>query len=52
VKTYAYFEVIKILDDNSPYLSLLGINWDFDNNVVLNLNQQWMSFEKKRLQSH
>lgn len=23
------FEVIDIVDDNNPYLDLLGINWDF-----------------------
>jgi hypothetical protein len=25
------FEVIEIVDDNKPYPSFLGIDWDFDN---------------------
>jgi hypothetical protein len=39
VKTKAYFEVIEIMDDSDPYPTLLGIDWAFDNNVVLNLKK-------------
>jgi hypothetical protein len=45
VKMKAYFEVIEIMDDFDPYPSLLGIDWAFDNNVVLNLKKRHMSFE-------
>jgi hypothetical protein len=34
VKTKASFEVIEIMDDSYPYPILLGIDWEFDNNVV------------------
>jgi hypothetical protein len=37
VKIKADFEVIEIMDESNPYLALLGINWDFDKNAVLNL---------------
>jgi hypothetical protein len=45
VKTKANFEVIDIMDEYYPYLALLGIDWAFDNNVVLNLKKRHMSFE-------
>ena len=31
VHTKAYFEVIKIVDDTTPYPTLLGLDWVFDN---------------------
>jgi hypothetical protein len=31
VHTMAYFEVIDIVDNTSPYPALLGLDWDFDN---------------------
>jgi hypothetical protein len=45
VKMKVDFEVIEIMDDYDPYLALLGIDWAFDNNVVLNLKKRQMSFE-------
>jgi hypothetical protein len=45
VKTKADFEVIEIMDESDPYPSFLGIDWDFDNNVVMNLKKRQMSFE-------
>jgi len=36
-KTYAYFEVIYIMGDKDPYLTLLGIEWEFENYVVIDL---------------
>jgi hypothetical protein len=45
VKTKADFEVNQIMDESDPYPALLGINWAFDNNVVLNLKKSQMSFE-------
>ena len=41
----AAFEFIKIIDDNTPYPELLGINWAFENQVIINLKKKTMSFE-------
>jgi hypothetical protein len=49
VKTKAYFEVIEIMDDSDPYPALLGIDWEFDNNVMLNLKKRKMYFEMDTL---
>jgi hypothetical protein len=49
VKTKVDFEVIEIMDESDPYPALLGIDWDFDNNVVLNLKKHQMSFETDTL---
>ena len=43
------FEVIEIVDDNNPYLALLGIDWATDMNGVINLKKRKMIFEKKSL---
>jgi hypothetical protein len=40
VKTKEYFEVIEIMDDSNPYLFVLGIDWEFDNNDVLNMKKR------------
>jgi hypothetical protein len=45
VKTKVGFEVIEIMDDSDPYPGLLGIDWAFDNNAVINLKKRHMSFE-------
>jgi hypothetical protein len=37
--------VIEIMDDLYPYPTLLGIYWEFNNNVVLNLKKRNMYFE-------
>ena len=33
------FEVIESVDDNNPYLVLLGIDWAMDMNGVINLKK-------------
>ena len=45
----AYFEVIEIVDDNNPYLTLLGIDWATDMNGVINIKKRKMIFEKRSL---
>jgi len=45
VKTTADFEVIEIMDEKDPSPALLGIDWAFYNNAILNLKQIKMSFE-------
>ena len=41
----ANFEVIEIIDDNTPYPMLLGIDWAFDNQAIINLKKKTMTFE-------
>jgi hypothetical protein len=41
--------VIEIMDDYDLYPALLGIDWAFDNNVVLNFKKRQMSFETNPL---
>ena len=41
----ADFEVIEIIDDSTPYHALLGIDWAFKNQVIINLKKKTMSFE-------
>ena len=43
------FEVIEIVDDSNPYPTLLGIEWAFDTNVIINLKKCRMTFERKSL---
>jgi hypothetical protein len=45
VCTQAYFEVIDILDGTTPYPSLLGLDWAFDNQGIINLKTIKMTFE-------
>jgi hypothetical protein len=35
VKIIADFEVIEIMGDKDPYPALIGIDWDYDNYVVI-----------------
>jgi hypothetical protein len=45
VRTFVDFEVIEIVDDNYPYPARLGIDWDFNNSTVVDLNKRRMTFE-------
>ena len=40
VKTFAYFEVIEIVDDSCPYPALLGIDSVFNNSTVVDLKKR------------
>ena len=46
VRSLANFEVIEIIDDSTPYPALLGINWAFENQAIINLRKKTMSFER------
>jgi hypothetical protein len=37
--------VIEIVDDSYPYPVLLGIDWDFNNLIVVDLKKRRMTFE-------
>lgn len=45
VRSLADFEVIEIIDDSTPYPAMLGIDWEFENQVIINLKKKTMSFE-------
>ena len=45
VHSLADFEVIEIIDDNTLYLELLGIDLVFDNQAIINMKKKTMSFE-------
>jgi hypothetical protein len=45
VCTKVDFEVIEIVDDTTPYPTLLGLDWAFDNQAIINLKTQKMTFE-------
>jgi hypothetical protein len=49
VRTFADFEVIEIVDDNCHYPKLLGIDWDFNNSIVVDLKKRRMNFERDGL---
>jgi hypothetical protein len=51
VRTFAYFELIEIVDDNFPYPMLLGIDWAFNNSTVPDLNKRQMTFERDGIRS-
>jgi hypothetical protein len=46
VRMFANFEVIEIVDDHFPYPTLLGIDWAFNNSIVVDLKKRCMTFER------
>jgi len=42
--TIADFEVIERVDENNPYPMLLGIDWAFDMNAIINREKRNMTF--------
>ena len=43
--TFVDFEVINIVDDTDPYPVLLNIDWDIDNQTIINFKKRILSFE-------
>jgi hypothetical protein len=39
------FEVIEFVDENKPYPKLMGLEWTFDNQEIINLKRREMIFE-------
>jgi hypothetical protein len=39
------FEVIEIVDDIKPYPTLMGLEWAFENQEIINLKRMEMTFE-------
>jgi hypothetical protein len=45
VHTKVDFKVIEIVDGTTPYLALLGLDWAFDNQTIINLKTRKMTFQ-------
>jgi hypothetical protein len=45
VRTKVDFKVIKIVDNTTPYLTPLGLDWAFNNQTIINLKTRKMTFE-------
>jgi hypothetical protein len=45
VRMFTDFEMIEIVDERSPYLVLVGIDWDFNNSTIVDLKKRRMTFE-------
>jgi hypothetical protein len=45
VCTMVDFEVIEIVDGTTPYPTLLVLDWEFDNQAIINLKTRKMEFE-------
>jgi hypothetical protein len=43
VHTKEYFKVIEIVDDTTPYPTILGLDWAFDNQAIINLKMRKMT---------
>ena len=48
--TYAYFEVIYIVDDMNLYPALLEIEWAINNKKIINFKKRILSFEDIEIQ--
>ena len=50
MRSLADFEVIEIINDSIPYPTLLGIDWAFKNQAIINLKKKTMSLEGNGIQ--
>ena len=48
LRTYAEFEVINIVDDTNPYLTLLGIDWDIDKQTIIKFKKKSSSLKMRK----
>ena len=49
LRTYADFEVIDIVDDTNIYPALIGIDWEIDNQTIINFKKRILSFEDSEI---
>jgi hypothetical protein len=49
VKITSNFELIEIMGDKDPYPSLLGIDWAYENYVIIDIKKDTMTFEADRI---
>jgi hypothetical protein len=45
VRTKDDLKLIEIVNDTTPYLTLLGLDWAFDNQAIINLKTWMMTFK-------
>jgi hypothetical protein len=45
----ADFKVIEIVDGSTPYPTLLGLDWEFDNHTISDVNKSQMVFKVEDL---
>ena len=45
LRTFEDIEVIDIVDDTTPYPALLGIDWEMENQLIINFKRMILSFE-------
>jgi hypothetical protein len=50
VHTKEDFEVIEIVDGTPPYPSLIGLDWKFDSQAIINLKTRKITFESGEYQ--
>ena len=49
LRTYVNFEFIDIFDDTNPYPTLLGIDWEIDNQTIINFKKRILPFEYSKI---
>ena len=49
LRTYVNFEFIDIVDDTNPYPALLVIDWEIDNQTIINFKKRILSFEDSEI---
>ena len=47
--TFADFKVINIVDDTNPYPVLLGIDWEMENQTIINFKRRTLSFQDNEM---
>ena len=45
LRTYSNFKVINIVNDTNPYPTLLGFDWEIENQTIINFKRIILSFE-------
>ena len=45
LRTFTDFKVINIVDNTNPYPALLGIDWEMENQTIINFKRRTLSFE-------
>ena len=49
LRTYDDFEVFDIIDNKNPYHALLGIDWEIDNQTIINFKKRILSLEDSEI---
>ena len=49
LRTSIEFEVIDIVDDTNPYPTLIGIDWEIDNQTIINFKKRILSFKDSEI---